>query len=131
MVVGLVSATGTIGSRAIGVVFACVLAVSIAKRVPAGAAASGFAPAGETAPGAGGICRPEVDAVRRALSLLPLDLISGARREDVSVGVIELKAALFAPNAHPSPKPTTRALPTKMMVRFRSSPGLNNANTSS
>src|SRR6266850_1413973 len=54
IVVGLVSATGTIGSRALRVVFAWVaggvLAESTARRVPPGDAASAFAkgaPAGE------------------------------------------------------------------------------------
>src|SRR5206468_3948350 len=62
IVVGLVSATGTMGSRAFD-------------------AASAFDPAGETAPKAGGVCRPEVDAGLRMPSLLPVDLISGTRRE--------------------------------------------------
>ena len=43
---------------------------------------------------------------------------------------MELKTAIFAEHAHPSPKPTTRALPTRIMVRFRSPLGFNNANTS-
>src|SRR4051812_43304416 len=68
IVVGLVSATATIGSRAIG----GVLAGSTEKR-GFGGAASVFAPAGET------------DAVRRAASLLLLDLISGTRCEGASV----------------------------------------------
>lgn len=109
-----------------------VLAESIESRVPPGDAASAFAkgaPAGE--PTAGGVCRTDVDAVLRAPSLLPLDLISGIRGEGGSVRTIELKAALFAPHAHPSPTPTTRALPTKIMVRVRSPPGFNNANISS
>jgi hypothetical protein len=72
-----------------------------------------------------------VDAALRTPSLFPLDLISGTRREDVSVCVIELKVATFTPHAHPNPKPATSALPTKIIVRFRSLLGFNNANTSS
>jgi hypothetical protein len=87
------------------------------------------APAGEIT--AGGVCKPDGDAVLRAPSLLPLDLISGKRGDGISVRVIEWKAALFVPHAHPTPKPTTRALPTKIMVRFRLPLGFNNANTSS
>jgi hypothetical protein len=110
IVVGLVSATGTKGSRAV-------------SGVLAGAAAGALT--------AGGVCRPDMGAILRVASLLPLDLISGNRREGTSVCAIELKAALFAPHAHPSPKPTIRALATKIMLRFRSPLGFNNANTSS
>src|ERR1041385_4423390 len=125
IVVGFVSGTAT-SSRAGGAVFAKVarggLAASPERRVPVvGDAPAAFArgtPAGET------------DDVLRAPSLLPLDLISGSRRS-VSIGVIELKAALFIAQVHPTPRPTSRAAPTRITVRFRSPPGFNNAKTSS
>ena len=85
IVVGLVSGTGTIGSRAVRVALVA-LAESTERRVPPGDVASALAkgaPAGELT--AGGVCRPDGDAVLRAPSLLPLDLISADRREGISV----------------------------------------------
>src|SRR5436305_7673023 len=94
IVVGRVSATATIGSRVDEFVFACVLAESTARRLPPGDGASGFAKGAD------------VDAVLRALSLLPLDLTSGTRREAVSVvWVIRSAAGIFTPHAHPNPTP--------------------------
>src|SRR3954447_22406990 len=61
IVVGLVSATATIGSRAIGGVFAG----STEKRGPFGDAPSAFAPAEEAALTGGAVGRPEVDTVLR------------------------------------------------------------------
>ena len=86
----------------------------------------------ETATTPPGVCRPEADEILRAPSLLPLDLISATRREGVSVWVIELKVAIFAPHAHPKPKASNEsACDQNNGALLISCLGFNNANTSS
>jgi hypothetical protein len=80
MVVGLVSGAGTKGPLAAtatagGLVFASEAEEGLAEML---------APVAEAVLAPGGVCKPDVDVVLRAPSILPPDLVSEVRSEGVS-----------------------------------------------